>query len=112
MLPEPVVFLRRADGGHVRPGAGRTRSRLDIPAIRTIFCLKNRRYSNRKDGWPAQEIVIKKPRYGLNWFRISFGRLQLNAYTKCEHLLRFEVTVHCPRQPHRQHSVDRMNASA
>ncbi len=35
-----------------------------------------------------------KPRYGLSWFRISFGRLQLKAYTKGEHVLRFEATVH------------------
>ena len=35
----------------------RTRSRLDIPAIRTIFGLKNRPHRNRKDGPPAQEIV-------------------------------------------------------
>jgi hypothetical protein len=38
--------------------------------------------------------VIAKPRYGLSWFRISFGRLQLKAYTKGEHVLRFEATVH------------------
>jgi hypothetical protein len=38
--------------------------------------------------------VIEKPRYGLAWFRIRFGRLQLKAYTKGEHVLRFEATVH------------------
>jgi hypothetical protein len=72
----------------------RTRSRLDIPAIRTLFGLKARPHRNRKAGPPAQEIVIEKPRYGLSWFRISFGRLQLKAYTKGEHVLRFEATVH------------------
>ena len=72
----------------------RTRSRLDIPAMRTLFGLKNRPHRNRKAGPPAQEIVIEKPRYGLSWFRISFGRLQLKAYTKGEHVLRFEATVH------------------
>jgi hypothetical protein len=72
----------------------RTRSRLDIPAIRTLFGLKARPHRNRKDGPPAQEIVIEKPRYVLSWFRISFGRLQLKAYTKGEHVLRFEATVH------------------
>jgi hypothetical protein len=72
----------------------RTRSRLDIPAIRTLFGLKTRPHRNRKSGPPAQEIVIEKPRYGLSWFRISFGRLQLKAYTKGEHVLRFEATVH------------------
>jgi hypothetical protein len=72
----------------------RTRSRLDIPALRTLFGLKTRPHRTRKDGPPPQEIVIEKPRYGLSWFRISFGRLQLKAYTKGEHVLRFEATVH------------------
>jgi hypothetical protein len=72
----------------------RTRSRLDIPAIRTLFGLKARPHRDRKAGPPAQEIVIEKPRYGLSWFRISFGRLQLKAYTKGEHVLRLEATVH------------------
>jgi hypothetical protein len=65
----------------------RTRSRLDIRAIRTIFGLKTRPHRTREDGPPAQEIVIEKPRYGLSWFRISFGRLQLKAYTTGEHVL-------------------------
>src|SRR5947207_8950557 len=72
----------------------RTRSRLDIPALRTIFGLKNRPHHNRASGPPAQEVVIEKPRYGLSWFRISFGRLRLKAYTKGEHVLRLEATVH------------------
>ena len=72
----------------------RTRSRLDIPAIRTLSGLRTRPHRNRKAGPPAQEIVIEKPRYGLSWFRISSGRLQLRAYTKGEHVLRFEATVH------------------
>ena len=72
----------------------RTRSRLDIPAVRTPFGLKARPHWNRKSGPPAQEIVIEKPRYGLSWFRIGFGQLQLKAYTKGEHVLRFEATVH------------------
>src|SRR6266576_40637 len=84
----------------------RTRSRLYIPAIRTIFGLKNRPHRNRKDGPPAQEIVIEKPRYGLSWFRISFGRLQLKAYTKGEHVLRFEATVHNAKELRCRRSLD------
>jgi len=81
----------------------RTRSRLDIPAVRTLFGLYSRPHRNRKAGPPAQEIVIETPRYGLTWFKVAFGRLQLKAYTKGEHVLRFEATVHnakelrCPR---------------
>ena len=38
--------------------------------------------------------MIGKPQYGLAWFRIRFGLLQLKAYTKGEHVLRLEATVH------------------
>ena len=62
--------------------------------LRTLFGLKARRHRNCKAGPPAQEIVIEKPQNGLSWFRIRFGRLQLKAYTKGEHVLRFEATVH------------------
>ena len=72
----------------------RTRSRLDIPSLRTLFGLKNRPHSNRAAGPPAQEIVIENSQYGLTWFRIRFGLLQLKAYIKGEHVLRFEATVH------------------
>jgi len=84
----------------------RTRSRLDIPAIRTIFGLRNRPHRNRRDGPPAQEIVIEKPRYGLSWFRISFGRLQLKAYAKGEHVLRFEAAVHNAKELRCRRSLD------
>ena len=84
----------------------RTRSRLDIPAIRTLFGLKTRPHRTRKDGPPAQEIVIEKPRYGLSWFRISFGRLQLKACTKGEHVLRFEATVHNAKELRCRRSLD------
>jgi hypothetical protein len=76
----------------------RTRSRLDIPALRTLFGRTSRPHSNRASGPPAQEIVIEKPQYGLTWFRIRFGLLQLKAYTKGEHVLRFEATVHNTRE--------------
>jgi hypothetical protein len=84
----------------------RTRSRLDIPAIRTLFGLYSRPHRNRKHGPPAQEIVIETPRYGLSWFRISFGRLQLKAYTKGEHVLRFEATVHNTKELRCRRSLD------
>src|SRR5260221_14320122 len=76
----------------------RTRSRLDIPAVRTIFGLKNRPHRNRAAGPPAQEAVIEKLQYGLSWFRVRFGLLQLKAYTKGEHVLRIEATVHNARE--------------
>jgi hypothetical protein len=76
----------------------RTRSRLDIPELRRVFGLYARPHRNRKTGPPAQDIVIEKPRYGLSWFRVRFGQLQLKAYTKGEHVLRLEATVHNTRE--------------
>ncbi|HXZ72521.1 MAG TPA: hypothetical protein VEH31_16840, partial [Streptosporangiaceae bacterium] len=84
----------------------RTRSRLDIPALRTLFGLKTRPHRGRAGGPPAQDIVIEKPQYGLSWFRIRFGRLQLKAYTKGEHVLRFEATVHNTKQLRCRRSLD------
>jgi hypothetical protein len=84
----------------------RTRSRLDIPALRTLFGLKARPHRNRKAGPPAQDIVIEKPQYGLSWFRIRFGRLQLKAYTKGEHVLRFEATCHSTKELRCRRSLD------
>jgi hypothetical protein len=84
----------------------RVRSRLDIPAIRTIFGLKSRPHRSRKDGPPAQEIVIEKPRYGFSWFRITFGRLQIKACTKGEHVLGFEATVHNTKELRCRHGLD------
>jgi hypothetical protein len=84
----------------------RTRSRLDIPAVRTIFGLKQRPHRNRAAGPPAQEIVVETPRYGLTWFRILFGKLQVKAYTKGEHVLRFEATVHNTRELRCRRGID------
>jgi hypothetical protein len=84
----------------------RTRSRLDIPVLRTIFGLKNRPHQNRASGPPAQEAVIEKPQYGLAWFRIRFGMLQVKAYTKGEHVLRIEATVHNTRELRCRRSLD------
>jgi len=84
----------------------RTRSRLDIPALRTLFGLKNRPHHNRAAGPPAQEIVIENSQYGLTWFRIRFGLLQCKAYTKGEHVLRFEVTVHNTRELRCRRGID------
>lgn len=72
----------------------RTRSRLDVPSLRTLFGAYKRPHHNRASGPSALEVVIEKPRYGLTWFKVLFGLLQLKAYTKGEHVLRFEATVH------------------
>jgi len=86
----------------------RTRSRLDIPAVRAIFGRKTRPHRSRASGPPAQEVVIEKPQYGLAWFRISFGMLQVKAYTKGEHVLRFEATVHNAKELRCRRGLDNL----
>jgi hypothetical protein len=84
----------------------RSRSRLDVRQVRAIFGTRPRR--DRAAGPPPQEIVIEKPRYGLTWFRLRFGLLQVKAYTKGEHVLRFEATVHNARELRCRRGLDNL----
>ena len=72
----------------------RTRSRLDVPSVRTLFGAKARPHQDRATGPPALGVVIEKPRYDLTMFKVHFGLLTLKGYTKGEHVLRFEAIVH------------------
>jgi hypothetical protein len=38
--------------------------------------------------------VVETPSYDLTWFKLTFGRLGLKAYTKGERVLRVEATCH------------------
>jgi hypothetical protein len=71
----------------------RTRSRLDVPTLRTLFGAKQRPRIDR-DLSSRCAAVIERPRYGLTLFKVHFGLLTLKAYTKGEHVLRFEAIVH------------------
>jgi hypothetical protein len=76
----------------------RTRSRLDVPILRTLFGAKQRPGRN---GTPDLSLklaaVIETPRFDLTLFKLHFGNLTLKAYTKGEHVLRFEAVVHNTR---------------
>jgi hypothetical protein len=72
----------------------RTRARLDVPTLRTLFGAKARPHHDRTAGPPALAALIETPRYGLTLFKVHFGRLTLKAYTKGEHVLRLEAIVH------------------
>jgi hypothetical protein len=78
----------------------RTRSRLDVPMIRTLFGAKTRPHRNRKSGPPRLAAVIGTPRYDLTTFKVHFGRLTLKAYTKGEHVLRVEAITHNTKELH------------
>jgi hypothetical protein len=41
-----------------------------------------------------QAAMIERPRYDLTIFKVHFGLLTLKAYTKGEHVLRFEAITH------------------
>ena len=78
------VFQRMVD---------RTRARLDVRQVRTLFGMTRRpkwRWKRR----PRLEVVLETPVYDLTVFKLHFNKLTLKAYTKGEHVLRFEVVVH------------------
>ena len=78
----------------------RTRSRLDVPTVRTLFGARNRPHRDRAGGPPRLEAVIGTPRYDLTTFKVHFGRLTLKAYTKGEHVLRVEAITHNTKELH------------
>jgi hypothetical protein len=78
------VFQRMVD---------RTRARLDIPQLRTLFGAKRRPRAHAKHR-PRLAVVLETPMYDLTVFKLHFGKLTLKAYTKGERVLRFEVVVH------------------
>jgi hypothetical protein len=78
------VFQRMVD---------RTRARLDVRQVRTLFGMSRRpkwRWKRRS----RVDVVLETPVYDLTVFKLHFGKLTLKAYTKGEHVLRFEVVVH------------------
>ncbi len=71
----------------------RTRSRLDVPRIRTIFGTAQRPRRTRKQS-STIEAAIETPTFDLTVFKLHFGRLTGKGYTKGERVLRFEAVVH------------------
>jgi len=72
----------------------RSRSRLDVDTLRTLFGTKRRPRTKGRDLSPRLGTVIETPRHDLSVFKVHFGLLTLKAYTKGEHVLRFEAIVH------------------
>src|SRR4030081_2560475 len=76
----------------------RTRARLDVPRLRTMFGAKRRpRLTRRRISEPRLAVVLETPEYGVSVFKVHFGNLTLKAYTKGERVLRFEAVVHNTR---------------
>ena len=75
----------------------RTRAKLDVPRLRTIFGAKRRPRQTRRREEPRLAVVVETLEYGLSVYKIHFGNLTLKAYTKSERVLRFEAVVHNTR---------------
>ena len=78
----------------------RTRARLDVPKLRTLFGVGQRPRWHGADLSPRQAVVIERPRWNLTLFKVHFGLLTLKGYTKGEHVLRFEAIVHNTKALH------------
>ncbi len=85
----------------------RTRSRLDVPKLRTLFGAKKRPRTPHSDLSPRVAAVIETPPYGLTIFKVHFGALTLKGYSKGEHVLRFEAVCHNTKALHLGRVLDR-----
>lgn len=72
----------------------RTRSRLDLKRLKTIFGAKRRPFRQQGNKPPRLEVVTDRPHYNLTIFKIHFGKLTLKLYTKGANVLRAEAIVH------------------
>jgi len=72
----------------------RTRARLTVRDLKTIFGAKRRPFRHKAAPPPRMAVVLETPVYDLTVFKLHFGQLTLKAYTKGEHVLRFEAIVH------------------
>jgi len=71
----------------------RTRARLDLKVVKTIFGFKNRPRVKRlqQNQWGVE---VETPVYDLTVFHVHYGKLSLKIYSKGENVLRIEVMVH------------------
>src|SRR5260370_10352041 len=76
----------------------RTRSRLDIPALRTLSGARRRPGKYGTHPSPRAGAVLAPPPRDLTVFKVHFGLLTLKGYTKGARVLRFEAITHNTRQ--------------
>jgi hypothetical protein len=77
----------------------RTRARLDLDRIKTIFGDKHRpHYDKRKRNPTRWGVVVETPTYDLTVFKVHYGAMTLKIYTKGARVLRVEVIVHNTRK--------------
>jgi hypothetical protein len=74
----------------------RTRVRLDLEQLKTIFGFRHRPHFKAKRGRPEPEVVqaVQTHGYDLTVFKVQWGRLTLKIYDKGGRVLRVEVVAH------------------
>jgi hypothetical protein len=73
----------------------RSRSPLDLDRVKTIFGDKKRPHRDTRKKNPTRwGVVVETPDYDTTIFKIHYGKMTLKIYSKGEHVLRIEVTVH------------------
>jgi hypothetical protein len=86
----------------------RTRARLNIKTIKTIFGYKNRPYhKDRKGKRPRIEVVVERPVYDLTIFKVHFGKLTFKIYSKGERVLRIEAIAHNTKDLRCRRKIDK-----
>jgi hypothetical protein len=100
-----------AYGGHMdrvfNAMLDRTRSRLDIPALRTLFGARRRPGKYGTAPSPRVGVALERPAWDLTVFKVHFGLLTLKGYTKGARVLRFEAINCNTRQLGRGRALDR-----
>jgi len=86
----------------------RTRRRLEVKRLKTIFGLKKRPQRGKGKQPPRLEVVVERPVYHLTVFKVHFGPFTLKMYTKGERVLRIEAIVHNLRATRWERSLSRL----
>ena len=90
-----LIFHRGAQTEEIVQGLiDRTRGRLNVKLLKTIFGAKGRPKWRQHRKRPRLEVVVETPQYDLTIFKLHFGKLTLKVYTKGERVLRIEVVLH------------------
>jgi hypothetical protein len=75
--------------------------------LKTLLGAKRRPHRERKDGPPRLAAVTGTPVRDLTVFTLHFGKLTLKAYTKGEHVLRFDAIAHNTSDLRTERMLDR-----
>ncbi len=93
-----LLFRRGGEMEQIFQGVvDRTRRHLNVKTLKTIFGTRKRPFRHQGHPPPRCEIVIERPTYDLTVINIYFGKISAKIYTKGDHVLRIEITVHNAR---------------